>query len=252
MTLSEVVSISGHSPFQISTSNGTKYVAKNIVLTSGSNAESGVDSTYLLKSYGHTPTEFYPSLVPLATDIQYLKGLKGVRIDAGATLYIDGIGVKTAYGEIIFKDNGLTGTLIFELSTALARSKKRDNVEIGIDFLPHIDNDNLSQVLSIGLEGLFHKEIVNNLKKRSVNDDIRHLVKSYIVKVKGAQSKDLAQVMSGGFNLGEFDISTLQSKKEKCIYAAGEVLDVDGDCGGFNLMWAFASGLTVGYNMEWE
>jgi predicted Rossmann fold flavoprotein len=250
-TMSEVVEVSGNGPFIIKTNENNIYTTEAVVLSSGSNALNGKDSTKLLQPYGHTINSFYPSLVPLACEKQHIRGLKGVRLNTIAGLYIDNKLIKKSRGDILFKDNGLSGSLIFELSTELARSPKKQNALIEIDLMNGIEGCELDRALGIGLDGLFHKEIVNNIRRRmKSNSDVRQLVKSYTIKITGAQSAQLAQVMNGGLVLSKFNIQTLESNKQHGIYATGEVLDVDGNCGGFNLMWAWGSGLLVGEKLQ--
>jgi predicted Rossmann fold flavoprotein len=240
-----VLQIKDSQPFCLHTSNGCVF-ATNVVLATGSSAHMGQDSLDLYKSYNHHVRPFKPALAPLITDTAHIRGLKGVKIRAGATIVLDNIPLATRVGDILFKDNGVSGSLALELSSILVRHA-HSNAEIYIDFMPGIDGDELDLALKIALNGLFHKEIVANILKRAKNpSEIKKLIKKYPIKITGIASSDLAQVMSGGLLLNEFNLSTLESKLQSKLYAVGEVLDVDGECGGYNLMWAWASGIVVG------
>ncbi|MFI3229013.1 MAG: aminoacetone oxidase family FAD-binding enzyme [Bacillota bacterium] len=233
------------------------FKAKNIVFCTGSNATFGTDSLYILDKMGIKTIGFVPSLVPILTDTQYIRGLKGVRAECGVTLRVDGVAVASCVDEVIFKDNGVSGSAIFELSATLAR-KRRGHAEFVFNFMPDKNAQEIINTLTAlskaghSIETLFHKEICNNLKKRLQQAGDNHiaelalLIMEYNVDIKGIGSNTLAQVMSGGVSLKELDLSSMQSGKYEGLYVAGEVVNVDGVCGGHNLLWATASALAIG------
>ncbi|HOB64692.1 MAG TPA: aminoacetone oxidase family FAD-binding enzyme [Clostridia bacterium] len=235
--------------FILQTSEGGIY-ASNIIFAAGSPAGGGRDSLRLLEAFGHKAKPPVPALVPLLTDITCLRGLKGVRTEVKASLIADGKEVKSAKEEILFKDNGVSGTVIFELSSALARLRDYQRFNIRLDFAPEYTEGQLDAFVKgkMGAEGLFHKEIAQNIKRYAADKRISfgRAAKNLVIDVKGPSSFSLAQVASGGLEIKDFDLSTMESRLRKGLFAAGEALDVDGDCGGFNLMWAWASGILAG------
>ena len=230
--------------------NVGEYHARNVLLASGSKASFGAESGYLYEKFGHRNKVRKPALVPMLTAQNNLKGLRGVRCKVRASLYMDGRLKGEAYDEVIFKDNGVSGTAIFNLSTVLARRECK-YAYISLDLMPEYALREVEEIVeSVGVEHLFHKEIVNNLLRKG--EDSRTLatnIKNYVLENARLGSSDLAQVMSGGLEVFEFNPLTLESKLKKGLYASGEVLDVDGECGGFNIMWAVASGMAVGENV---
>lgn len=227
-----------------------EFHARNVLLSSGSKASFGAESGYLYEKFGHRNTARKPALVPMLTAQSNLKGLRGVRCKARVSLYVKDRLLCEAYDEVIFKDNGVSGTAIFNLSSTLARSRYQDAMII-LDLMPEYSLSEVEEILrTIGVDHLFHKEIVNNLLRMSSDlHSIASNVKSYPLENARLGSSDLAQVMSGGLEVLGFNPVTLESKLKKGLYAAGEVLDVDGECGGFNIMWAVASGMAVGENV---
>ncbi|MFA5449881.1 MAG: aminoacetone oxidase family FAD-binding enzyme [Clostridia bacterium] len=233
--------------------SGKDFKGKNIILATGSRAGFGTESLHLFAPFNHRITLLNPSLVPFITDTAHIKGLKGVRLKASVSLVVDGKVLRQVNDEIIFKDNGLSGSAIFALSSALARNKQGALTEVVIDFLPEFSLGELEKELNArrlaghGLKGVFHKEIINNLHKRLPEGggakEAAKLLKDYRIKVKGLSSFSLAQVVSGGLDNRDFDFISMESCLQKGLFAAGEALDVDGECGGYNLMWAWASGM---------
>lgn len=228
-----------------------KFICEKVVLASGSPATLGQDSTNLYKQYGHKKKPMKPALVPLITDKANLKGLKGVRVGALASLYTDGHKIAESFEEVLFKDNGISGTAVFNLSVKLARYPDYDNAMVELDLMPEYTEESASELISSldGIEGLFHKELCANIYRNAGFKDsvaLAREIKHYKINDVSLGPFNLAQVASGGLETQYFDSLTLESKMSKGLYAAGEVLDVDGECGGYNLMWAFASGLAVG------
>ncbi len=233
--------------------------AEKVVLATGSKAGFGLDSHFLFESFGHKVKKLRPSLVPLKCDVKHLKGLNGVRAKCRATLYKDGVAVAAENGEVLFKDFGLSGIAIFNLSAMVARVC--GDYEIGLNFMPDADVDEVCEFLVDRFErqpyndkeqffvGVFHKNIAKSIfsyigAEKVEKDNLAALTRAvtdFRVKVLSACDFSLAQVTSGGLRTDDFDDSTMESKLQKGLYAVGEVLDVDGVCGGFNLQWAWSS-----------
>ncbi len=252
------------------TVNGT-YKAKNVIIATGGKAapSQGSDgSGYpLLKSLGHKITSLAPSLVQIKTDTSKTKPLKGVRARAVLTLSTGG----KSEGEILFTDYGISGIAAMDLSRFIKPEKK---AEISLDLLPEFEAEKAKEVIiSIArhnpdipaeqmLGGIIHKAIGTAVIKSALGflpktageikpkqaAIIAAELKNFTLTVTGTKSFNDAQVTKGGADVSEFDPRTMMSKKNDGLFACGEVLDVDGACGGFNLAWAFASGRLAGEN----
>ena len=231
--------------------------AQKLVLCTGGKAAKnfGTDGNgYQLScALSHTQTALYPSLVQLKTDTEYIKPLKGIRA-AGITATAKVLGEEVARftGDIIFTDYGVSGDAAFFLSAYLT-DQKEGTATLCLDLLPSVEQDELEEILrkkrqsgTLANEeilcGILNNQIGRCVVKRAGGDlqKIVSLVKNFPLQVKGTLGFDYAQVTKGGVPLFEVD-ENLQSKKVKGLYFAGEILDVDGECGGYNLQWAFSS-----------
>ncbi|MBQ7294594.1 MAG: aminoacetone oxidase family FAD-binding enzyme [Clostridia bacterium] len=229
----------------------------------------------LLKDLGHTVTKLMPALTKLTVkDNTYTRQLKGIRHKTELSLYIDGEKTATENGELLFTDYGLSGIAVMQLSSLIARHMRHGKSlpEICCDFVPDMSfNELCDSIKKITLHnkdlkcenlltGFMPKKLgeavvksagvpitkaVGQLSDKEIKS-IASLAKKFSFTVFGLRPFDDAQVVSGGASLREFDSVTLQSLKYKNLYACGELLDVDGPCGGYNLLWAFASGIAVG------
>lgn len=233
------------------------FTADNVVLATGSNATFGRNSNNLFTALGHTAREFTPALVPIKTNKEPIKGLSGVRVKAGVRC-----GARYEVGEVLFKDFGVSGIAVFNMSSEIARGKLKIGSNLTIDFMPEYSVGEVESLLRkrgnvrIGelLTGTFHSKVVDRILWASgVNPDdlaqpkisaIARTIKTYTLKIEGLCDSSLSQVMSGGLNIREFD-HNLMSMKSKNAFAIGEALDVDGDCGGYNLQWAWTSAKVV-------
>lgn len=246
------------------------FEAETVVLCTGGKAAKnfGTDgSAYALATaLGHTVTPLTPSLVQLKTDTVHTKTLKGIRAaDAGLTAVWTEKGKtqKTELtGDIIFTDYGVSGDAVFRIS-AFITDKLSSAVTLYIDFLPNFTEERLFTLLTEKrktfkelpqnelLGGVLNNQIGRAVLKRA-NGDIKEavkLVKAFPLQVTGTLGFDYAQVTKGGIPLNEAD-GNLQSKYAKGLYFAGEILDIDGQCGGFNLQWAYSSARTVAKAIE--
>lgn len=239
--------------------NGTTfqiYADKNVfsyddvVLAAGGCAAPnfGTDgSAYTLaKRFGHHVTECRPALVQLKTDPNEVRGLKGIRVDGIVRLKRNEKTIYDVRGDILFTESGLSGDAVFRASSY---AQKNDRIEI--DLLPDVPKERLISVLNKheGADCLLC--VVNNglgrtLFKRA-NGDKKQLVtllKTFPCTVSGTLGFPFAQVTRGGIPLAE-TTEYLMSRYQKGLYLAGEILNVDGECGGYNLQWAFSSAYTV-------
>lgn len=236
---------------------GKHYNCSNVIFATGSNATSGMDSLLLLKALGHESTKKVPSVAQIPTDA--FRGLSGVRTFARASLVCEGKKVVTKDGELLFKDNAMSGMLAFELSSQYARLvREGKECTFEIDFIPDFTHEQAAELIKqadCGAEsalcGLLHAALARFILKKTGADLSQNidkvaqkavkLIKNFTVQPNGIADIKNAQVVCGGLSLSQFDQRTMQSKKVKGLYAIGEALDVDGDCGGFNLHWAWAS-----------
>ncbi len=228
-----------------------------VVLATGGRAQKQYmtdGSSYkLAQAFGHSVTPLYPAIVQLKTDTRYIKGLKGIRVNCAARAYVDGILKKETVADIIFTEYGVSGNAAFYLSSALSA---RGGI-LEIDFLPDYSKESIVKVLKDRLGGgtsypdvlcgIVHNQIARAVIARAGECDVNKiaaLLKNFTLEVIGTLGFDYAQVTQGGINMGEVT-PNLESRFCKNLYFAGEILDVDGDCGGYNLHWAFASGIAV-------
>lgn len=226
----------------------------------------GTDSGYrLLASLGHSRSKLYPALVQVKTDPAFVRSLKGVRCEA----LVRFSGAERS-GELQFTDYGLSGPVIFEISRAISTSGGKGTVQI--DLLPNCGEGKLKMLLTDRVKslpqlpaehllvGILHNRLGRTVLRacgysfeqscgsflaadiKRIADKIKHLR----LEIQGVMGMDAAQVTAGGMLTSEFDPMTMESRLCPGLYAAGEVLDVDGDCGGYNLQWAWSSGRLAG------
>ncbi len=237
--------------------------ADYVVFCTGGKAQKnfGTDgSAYTcIQSLGHSVTALYPSLVQLKTDVRYTKTLKGIRV-ADAELratYIKNGESKTVslFGDVIFTEYGVSGDAVFRISAFLTDA---DSAKLYIDFLPTFTEAEIRNAIlqkreklpslceSEWLSGIVNNQVGRAVMKRAQIEGVDGvgLLKAFPVTVTGSLGFDYAQVTKGGVPLDEVT-ADLQSKLLDGVYFAGETLDVDGQCGGFNLQWAFSSACVV-------
>ena len=228
----------------------------------------------ILKACGHKVIPFRPALTGLLTDSRLVRPLKGVRLEAEVTLYRGGQALARETGDVIFADYGLSGLAPMALSRAVgdALGGNHQAVEAALNALPGFDPLSLlrerqrrfpARPAGEMTTGLVHKKLGQHLLRLAAPDApfalpcgeltdgqmraLAALLGGWRLTLTGLAGMEQAQVSSGGVPAREVHIQTLESRKLPGLYLAGEVLNVDGDCGGYNLYWAFASGLTAGH-----
>lgn len=257
--------------FTVFTENG-RYSSDFLVIACGGCAGGklgGVSDGYeLLKAFGHGRTKLYPSLVPVYTDSDYPRSLKGIRTDAALSLEKNSCVIAESFGEVQFVEKGISGPAVFEISRAVSVH----GGTVTLDFLRSYSPDDVLSMLrrrrklSPSLEctalfaGILHSRLGLAVVKYagirpsaligtvSETDllSLSQAAKAFTMNTVGTDSFDAAQVTAGGVSTAEFRPDTLESRLVKGLFACGEVLDIDGDCGGFNLQWAWSSGRTAG------
>lgn len=229
------------------------------------------DGYIFAENFGHSLIENFPSITALKLKSDVLKKISGVRQEATVRVFVDNEIVKEYFEEILFTDYGVSGSAILQVSrVAIDNLLKNKKVFLGFQFTPkEIKKEQVKKILlqqieqsqektlkcvliyflnTILIDNLFD-EIQNKLCKNLSNIEIKRIVETITdtkFEVVGYKEYQQAQVTTGGVNIDEINSITLESKKEKGLYFCGEVLDVDGDCGGFNLSWAWSSGFVVG------
>lgn len=248
--------------FCVISDSGSVFAKKVIVTGGGAAAKSfGTDGNAysLLTDFGHRKSEILPSLVQLKT-LNPAKALKGVKQVCTASLLVDARREEVKRGEVLFTEYGLSGPPVFDLSSIASRAlSKNKNVELSLDLADDLEWDELSALLGERvkrfsaaspenlLNGFMNKRIGMEIVKKSRNPaEIAQLIKNNTHKVVGTMGFDNAQVTAGGILTEDFDAATMQSRLCGGLYAAGEVVNIDGCCGGFNLQWAWTSGAVAG------
>ena len=271
----QVVSVEkdDHGGFKVCCRSGSTYNCKRVIICTGGMAAPKTGSNgngyALLEKFGHTKTPVSPAIVQLTTEIPPIKALKGIKLDCTVST-VTSTGPRAEFGELLFTEYGISGPPVLQLGRFASDFK---DGAVHIDLLPKITDKELESMLlsrrdSIGelpmssvFMGILHSRlgetvvrgVLSDPSKRQVSelgaDEITSLVKrvkDFSLKVTGSLSWDNAQVTAGGIDTSEFDGDTMQSRIVPGVYAAGEILNVDGDCGGFNLQWAWSSGLLAG------
>jgi len=220
----------------------------------------------LLKSFGHKITKLSPSLVQITSDNKYLKELSGIRSEALLSLFDKDKKIKEELGELQFTDYGISGICTFNISSYLREGI--DNKYILVNFMP-LDIKSFTLFMESNntiferLEGILNYKLIKVLLKLSnisnddhwntisnkQKEDIINNLFNYKVNITGTKSFDNSQVTAGGLDLSEINPKTMESKLVDNLYVTGEVLDLDGDCGGYNLTIAFITGYIAGSNI---
>ncbi|MBX7404797.1 NAD(P)/FAD-dependent oxidoreductase [Clostridium chauvoei] len=269
--------------FKLSTSNEeyNLFTCNKLILACGGKSvvKTGSDGSghSLAKSLGHKIIDPIPGIVQLKLEHPNLKALSGIKFDGYATLLINDKPARKEFGEILFTDYGISGPPILQISghasKALNQGKK---VEILVDMMPNSSLEDIENFIEghlavfshrpiiDALIGVVNKKLIPTLLKEARITNLHcpcydlewkdrkkliNLLKQWRFKCIGTNGFNQAQVTIGGVDTKEIDSKTLESKLIKDLYFCGEILDVDGDCGGFNLQWAWSSGYCVAKNI---
>ncbi len=245
--------------------------AEKLIVAVGGKADyAGRESgASVINDFGLAAVKPTPSLSPVKVEGDLLRSLKGIRASASVSLIHNGEVVKSERGEVQFTDGALSGICIFNLSRY---ANRHSGCEIAISLLPEMSDDevfdelsrriklNRGGILSDIFVGLFHKNIGLALIKTaglkpsaSCSDISTEELKTLSKHINNWRFKTVprhdfknAQVTAGGVRLSEINHHTFETKRHKGLYIIGEALDIDGDCGGYNLQFAFASGMCAG------
>ncbi len=265
--------------FLVGLKDGRRFKADKLILATGGMAlpSSGSDGNgyNLAKSLGHRITDVFPGLVQLKLEGNIFKQIKGVKILGKVSLFSNDKFLLEDYGDILFTDYGISGPPVLQLSrTALYYLRKKQDIRLRVSIISAKSSEELEDYLnqrfsfmpdkslSESLIGLINKRLiipllkeckldkdknVSNLSKEEISL-LANILTSWEFKIIGSQSWGQAQVTAGGVSTDEIDSKTMESKLIEGLYIVGELLDIDGDCGGFNLQWAWSSGYIAGLN----
>lgn len=264
--------------WQIQTASWT-YTADAVILSTGSKAApvTGSDGSgyELAESVGHRIIQPLPALVPLKAKGDWFKSLAGVRSHARLTLYADQNCILTETGELQWTDYGISGIVVFQLSRYAVRAlQDNKHVMVSVDLMPDIQTEDLVKIMQNRchhypkrsaeeiLTGLLNKKMITViLKKAKIKNtkpassvspkeikELTNCIKNSLVQISGFRDFSQAQVCSGGVPTKEVQNITLESRIAPGLFLTGEILDVDGACGGYNLQWAWSSGYAAGFH----
>ncbi len=257
--------------FNINTNNDNFICESMIVATGlysgGQKLGSNGSMLKILKNAGYKTVKTTPAIVQLKTETDVVRSLKGMKVNADVNLSINGSSVRSDFGEVLFCDYGLSGPPIMQLSREIER-QSGDKL-ITLDLMPEYTFANVCDILNfrvfslkgrnldefltgmlnkrvgqaiIKLSGLKLSDSVATLKTSDIKQ-IASVIKGMKFKVIGTTGFDNSQVTAGGLDTMQFNPQTMESRLERGLYCIGEILDIDGDCGGFNLQWAWSSAI---------
>lgn len=273
--------IKNNNKFTIITDNKT-YNCEKVVVATGSKAykKTGSEGNLyeVLKKLGHNIIKPLPALVQLKAEEKYLKEWKNIRTKATLRLYENNKFIKEEIGEVQLTDYGISGICTMNLSSIAVRSldqgKKIDieinfyneinNIDKFIEFMNSRDILLKNRTISELLEGIMNYKLANLLIKLSnininskwknlINEEKISLAKNIIshkLNIIGSNSFDNSQTCSGGVSLLDVNLDTMESKIVDGLYLIGEILDVDGECGGYNLGFCFITGIKAGNSIK--
>ncbi|MDD5218494.1 MAG: aminoacetone oxidase family FAD-binding enzyme [Candidatus Omnitrophica bacterium] len=249
--------------------NGKRYQAKRVILTGGGQSYPALGSNgnayALAEKLGHKLIEPVPSHVPLLAKDPWCHLLQGQKIPAKATAWVSGNAARTVAGELLFTQYGLSGTAILDVSEALSIALHRDKVTdlaVTADVVPFLTHEELRRELAKRLAKKWAPEdlvtgilpskfvpvLAETLKKQNP-DLLVNLLKEKKFKISGTRGWNEAEFTAGGVSTGEIREGTLESKLQTGFYLAGEILNVQGQRGGYNLAWAWSSGYVAGLGL---
>jgi len=248
-----------------------------VILATGGKAASALGSDgsgyTLAKSFGHKISPVVPALVQLKGKGHFFKQISGVRTQAKVSLYVNDECVCEDTGELQLTNYGISGIPVFQISRYAAKALyEKQSVIAEVDFAPNMTDDEFEELIQKRLElhgyktaeeflvGIFHKKMIGLLLKASrintkesmkmiTQEQINKLIsvcKHFRIEIDGTNDFEQAQVCAGGVLTSEVNPQTLESVYAGRLYLTGELLDIDGICGGYNLQWAWSTGYIAG------
>ncbi|MDQ7824856.1 MAG: NAD(P)/FAD-dependent oxidoreductase [Candidatus Eremiobacteraeota bacterium] len=266
----------GH--FILTCQDGSRHLAAKVILAAGGKATPALSSPGLgyplAEKMGHRIVTPFPALVPLKLEAPFLNHVHGVKWEGKVLIYADEKPVASDSGEILFTEYGLSGPPVLAVSrAALSGVREGRKVQAAVNLVPEMSPGDLRNYLSARLGRCRNKSLsfalVGFINKRLIGavlssagcrhpekpgadlgtgdlERLSSLLQDWRFPVTGSPSWTHAQVTAGGIDTRDIDAATLQSKHVPGLFFAGEIIDIDGDCGGFNLQWAWSSGRVAG------
>jgi len=265
--------------FELKAENGSIFQADSIVLAAGGKAmpSSGSDGNgyELAIKLGHTMTSIFPALVQLMLEGSFFQRIEGVKFVGTAQVLHHNRSLAQDRGDILFANYGVSGPPILQISrkaAELLQQGKEAMLKLSVLDIPEDDlkkiidrrcNEDSGKTLEFSLVGLINKRLIPVILHEAGIEDIKKpaarvtpkermaivsVLTDWRFKVRGTKSWPSAQVTAGGINTDEIDDNTMESKIVPGLYLVGEIVDIDGQCGGFNLQWAWSSGYVAGKN----
>lgn len=261
--------------------DGEEWRARQVLIAGGGAAApslgGGVSGYGLLTALGYPKTALFPSIVQVKTDTAYFRAMKGIRVEGEVSFWLGDRQLAAETGEILFTEYGLSGPAVMQISRAVGdwERTRRGVLTARLNLLPGWMKKQVMEELAMRtrLPGRTLEELLTGLLQKRVGqtvlraaqalplsrpagsltaqerEHVAEVLTGWTVTVTGTQGFGGAQVTAGGIATGGFDPVTMQSRRHPGLYAAGEVLDVDGDCGGFNLQWAWSSAHAAAVSM---
>ncbi len=270
-----------NSQYEVTISDGRKLISKKIVVATGGltlpTTGSNGDGYEYAKQFGHTILPTFPGYVAVKTKSPLCHFLQGVKLEVAVKAYSDGQELAENTGTIMFTHFGLSAPVILEISRVIANeiTVKKNKVKVHVNFLPDVKKENLEKFVverwakspnkSLGFSfvGLLPKKVfpaildANDIDKDMKCSDVKKELRAKIINLLSEYEfiiddirdyKD-AHFTAGGVDTKELNPKTLESKLQPGLYFSGEVMDIDGICGGYNLQWAWSTGAVVGSNI---
>jgi predicted Rossmann fold flavoprotein len=268
--------------FFIYLKDGRKIKGDNVIIATGGQSSPNLGSNgsgyNLAISLGHKLVEPVPALVQLKLNSPFLKAIKGVKFIGDASIGNEDKVLRMESGEILFTEYGISGPPILQLSRlANEQISKNSSPWVSLDMFPNLSTDNLlalletrisynpKKTLEFSFVGLLNKRLIPVVLKGSGIENIQKpccqltsseklsiikTLKKWKIDITGSLSWAFSQVTAGGIDVRDINPNSMESKLVPGLYFAGEILDIDGDCGGFNLQWAWSSGYLAGLNVS--
>ena len=246
-----------------------------VIIATGSGAMPTLgssDSGYrFARKFKHEIVKPFASLVQLICFDDMVTTASGVKVDADLDIFVDGESKMQIRGDLLFTNYGLSGSAVLDISREASRAlSQKKEVMIQIDLIPELSMEGLKSLLQkrskvdlpieLWLNGIVHKKLIKLIKSQAkLSDDayinkktvnkLAYAIKNLTVKIDDTKGVKSCEVMAGGISTEDINSKTLESNLVKGLYFCGEVLDIDGDCGGYNLHFAFACGYLAGSSL---
>lgn len=270
-----VKSIKKNSNWHVKLENGEQIIADKIIITTGGKCAfqygSSGDGYYWVEKLGHKIIQTYPALVAIETKENWVKNIQGIKVECRVTTIVNNIKINEKTGDILFTHFGISGPAAMAQARAIGPNLDK-NTKIHLDLFPDISSKELyvkikkmiktncaksiKNCLSGLIPGNLAIQILANLKinkdeksgiiSEADRNKIVETLKNIELTPQALRSYKEAQVTAGGIGTSKIDQNTMQSKIVSGLYFAGEIIDVDGDSGGYNLQWAWSSGSLAG------